>query len=65
MVELAYDTLERVPMPRPVDRLDYVSGVCRGHRVLDIGCLDETAHAKRDTAHWLHGRIGTVATGAG
>ena len=62
MVELAYDTLERVPMPRPVDRLDYVSGVCRGHRVLDIGCLDETAHAKRDTAHWLHGRIGTVAT---
>jgi 2-polyprenyl-3-methyl-5-hydroxy-6-metoxy-1,4-benzoquinol methylase len=61
MVELTYETLERVPMPRPVDRLDYVARVCRGRHVLDIGCLDETAHAKRDTAHWLHGRIGTVA----
>ena len=48
-------------MPRPVDQLDYVAKVCRGRDVLDIGCLDATAHAKRDTAHWLHGRIGTVA----
>ena len=63
MVELRYETLERLRVPRPVDRLDYIAGVCRGRQVLDIGCLDETALAKRDTAHWLHGRIGTVAAG--
>lgn len=25
--------------------------------MLDIGCFDETALGKRDTEHWLHGRI--------
>jgi 2-polyprenyl-3-methyl-5-hydroxy-6-metoxy-1,4-benzoquinol methylase len=29
--------------------------------VLDIGCLDETALVKRDTEHWLHGRIAGAA----
>ncbi len=61
MAELTYDTLERLIPPRPVDRLDTIAGACRGQRVLDIGCLDETAFAKHDTRHWLHGRIGTVA----
>lgn len=61
MVELSYDTLERLRVPRPVDRLAYIAGACRGRHVLDIGCLDETALAKRDTQHWLHGRIGQVA----
>ncbi len=58
---LTYETLERLSPPRPVERVGYVAGLCAGKRVLDIGCLDETALAKRDTAHWLHGRIGTVA----
>ncbi|MBS0254994.1 MAG: methyltransferase domain-containing protein [Proteobacteria bacterium] len=61
MVELSYDTLEKLRVPRPVDRLDHIAGICRGRHVLDIGCLDETALAKRDTNHWLHGRIGQVA----
>lgn len=59
---LRYDTLERLRVPRPVDRLDHVADRCRGRVVLDIGALDETALAKRDTPHWLHGRIAAVAT---
>lgn len=58
---LTYQTLERVRIGRPVDRLDAIAAACAGQRVLDIGCLDETALVKRDTVHWLHGRIGQVA----
>lgn len=57
----AYTTLERLPVARPVDRLDHIAALCRGKVVLDIGCLDETALIKRDTQHWLHGRIASVA----
>lgn len=56
-----YTTLERLQVRRPVDRLDFVSGLCRDRVVLDIGCLDETALVKRDTRHWLHGRIAQLA----
>ena len=57
----AYTTLEKVPVSRPVDRLDHIESLCRDKVVLDIGCLDETALVKRDTQHWLHGRIARVA----
>lgn len=57
----AYTTLERLTVPAPVDRLDHVSALCSAQVVLDIGCLDETALIKRDTRHWLHGRIAAVA----
>lgn len=57
----AYTTLERLRPPPPVDRLDWISAHCRGRVVLDIGGLDETALLKRDTAHWLHGRLAQVA----
>jgi SAM-dependent methyltransferase len=58
---LTYETLERVRVDKPVDRLEFISELCRGKKVLDLGCLDETAAVKRDTEHWLHGRIGRVA----
>lgn len=58
---LTYANFEKLPVPAPVDRLGYISAACRGKAVLDIGCLDETALVKRDTRHWLHGRIGSVA----
>lgn len=60
-VRPAYTTFERLAAPRPVDRLDFIEGLARGRRVLDIGCLDETALIKRDTRHWLHGRLAQVA----
>jgi 2-polyprenyl-3-methyl-5-hydroxy-6-metoxy-1,4-benzoquinol methylase len=58
---LKYETLERLPVSSPVDRIDFITALCRNKRVLDIGCLDETALMKRDTQYWLHGRISTVA----
>lgn len=57
-----YTTLERLRVGSPVDRLDHMAAQCRGKVVLDIGCLDETALVKRDTQHWLHGRIAKVAS---
>ena len=59
---LSYDTLEKLRAPKPVDRLRYIANACIGKSVLDVGCYDETALMKRDTEHWLHGRIGAVAT---
>ncbi len=58
---LTYETLEKLSVRRPVDRLSFMTDICRGKTVLDVGCLDETALIKRDTEHWLHGRISTVA----
>jgi SAM-dependent methyltransferase len=58
---LSYDTLEKLPVPKPVDRLSYIADACIGKSVLDVGCYDETALMKRDTEHWLHGRISAVA----
>jgi SAM-dependent methyltransferase len=61
MSALAYRTLEKIRIGRPVDRLAFISEKCRGKRVLDLGCFDETALVKRGTEHWLHGRISAVA----
>ena len=58
---LTYDALERLHVSKPVDRIAFIAARCRGKRVLDIGCFDETALVKRDTEHYLHGRISAVA----
>jgi 2-polyprenyl-3-methyl-5-hydroxy-6-metoxy-1,4-benzoquinol methylase len=55
--KLTYETLERLAVRHPVDRLKFIANACKDKVVLDIGCFDETALAKRDTEHWLHGRI--------
>ena len=57
MIEIGYETLAKLPVPRPVDRLAYIASMCANRVVLDVGCFDETAVSKRDTEHWLHGRI--------
>jgi SAM-dependent methyltransferase len=62
MPQLAYETLERLHVRRPVDRVGFIAERCRGKRVLDIGCLDETALDKQNTTEWLHQRIGALAT---
>ena len=59
---LKYESLERLSVPEPVDRVAFISEHCRNKCVLDIGCFDETALVKRDTNHYLHGRISAVAS---
>lgn len=59
---LSYDPLERLHIRRPVDRVGFIAEHCRGKRVLDIGCFDETALVKRETEYYLHGRISSLAT---
>lgn len=56
-ISVNYETLAKLQVARPIDRLSYIARLCRGKTVLDIGCYDETAHAKRDTEYWLHGLI--------
>lgn len=60
-MNLTYETLEYLPVKRPVDRLSWIAGACIGKLVLDIGCYDETALEKRETVHWLHGRLAHTA----
>lgn len=60
--KLKYETLERITLSQPVERVGFIAEFCRGKRVLDIGCLDETAMLKQNTGHWLHRRISDVAT---
>ena len=50
-------------MPRPVDRLEFISGRVRGRSVFDLGALDETAmQAKQGTRHWLHAALCATAS---
>jgi trans-aconitate methyltransferase len=58
---LDYQPLERLHLSRPVNRSAFIVEHCRGRRVLDLGCYDETALDKRDAGEWLHGRIAKVA----
>jgi len=56
--QLHYTPLERLPVPRPVDRIKYIADACIGKRVLDLGAMDETAWlAKRGRGTWLHEEI--------
>ena len=59
--KLVYETLERIEIAKPVDRLAYISSACKGFDVIDIGCYDETALVKRDSDAWLHERIFLMA----
>jgi hypothetical protein len=60
--ELSYEPLERLRVPRPVDRIAFVASACRDRVVLDLGAMDETAiHAKRGRGTWLHEAIASTA----
>jgi len=59
---LRYTPLERLDVPRPVDRVGYIAAACRHRRVLDLGAMDETAwQAKRGQGTWLHEEITRTA----
>jgi len=62
MRPLAYTPLERLAVPRPVDRIAYLREAARGRVVLDLGALDETAwQLKQDDGTWLHRELARVA----
>lgn len=61
-MKLEYTALERLPCPRPVDKLSWIADLCRDKYVLDLGAYDETAVAlKQGTPYWLHERLSRVA----
>ncbi len=52
--------------PFPVDRLDFVTSLCEGRRVLHLGCTDDTAVAEKLAAgRHLHGRLEECSTVVG
>lgn len=58
----SYVPLERLPVPRPVDRIPFIKNDCKGKVVLDLGAMDETAYAaKQGHGTWLHEEIAEVA----
>lgn len=59
---LDYSALERIRLPRPVDRLAWFEAQVRGKTVFDLGALDETAYQKKqDDGTWLHARLSRTA----
>lgn len=60
---LRYTPLERLDVPRPVERIRYIAAACAGRRVLDLGAMDETAwQSKRGRGTWLHEELSRTAT---
>jgi hypothetical protein len=55
--------MAHLPVPRPVNRYDYVKQKCAGRRVLDLGAYDETEvdRSQHRTWRWLHSEIADVA----
>ena len=54
---------ERLRVPRPVDRIDFIARSCVGKSVLDLGAMDETGFAaKCGRGTWLHEVIAKKAT---
>lgn len=64
MRELSYHPLEKLRVPRPVERLPHVAARCAGLRVLDLGALDETLVGKpqHSSWKWLHGEVARSAS---
>jgi hypothetical protein len=64
MKDLTYHPLERLPVSRPVERIDYVVRRCAGLRVLDLGAYDETLMGKTQHSswRWLHGEVSKSAS---
>jgi hypothetical protein len=60
---LNYHPLEKLVVPRPVDRIEYIRKECAGLRVLDLGAYDETVinRPQHATWRWLHGEIAGTA----
>lgn len=62
MLNLKYQTFEKIKVARPVNRIHFITNYCSNKIVLDIGCFDETAiKAKVNTKFWLHGEIAKSA----
>jgi hypothetical protein len=60
---LNYTAFERLDVPRPVHRIQYIAQICAGKSVLDLGAMDETAYAsKRGRGVWLHEEISKTAS---
>jgi len=55
--------LERLPVPRPVNRLRFLKHYCQNQRVLDVGAYDETEVDKpqHKSWRWAHAEIARSA----
>lgn len=60
-MKLSYTPGEKLSIPRPVNRVNYIVEMCIGKNVLDLGCYDETALIKENTGKYLFTEISKVA----
>jgi hypothetical protein len=56
-----FTTFEKVRAKRPKNHISFIRDACKDKSVLDIGCLDETAHHLKSEESLLHFQIGQVA----
>jgi hypothetical protein len=62
-LNIRYHPLEKIKIPRPVDRIEYIKKQSVGLKVLDLGAYDETViiHNQHPSWRWLHSEIAEVA----
>jgi hypothetical protein len=60
---IKYHPLEKITLPRPVDRINYIKKQSVGLKVLDLGAYDETLIGEKQHSswRWLHSEIAEVA----
>ena len=63
MQNLSYTALEKLEIPKPVNRIDYLCQAAKNNHILDLGALDETAYlVKKNSEHWVHKRLAQEAS---
>lgn len=61
MIDLKYTPTEKLSLKKPVERVSYITNICKNKNVLDLGCFDETALVKADSADYLFNQISAVS----
>lgn len=62
MADLRYTPVEKISVHKTVPRIQYIKVACNGKNVLDLGCYDETALVKINSAEYLLNEISSVST---
>ena len=60
-MKLNYIPTEKLEVKKPVERVKYITNICINKNVLDLGCFDETALIKENSANYLFQQISNVS----
>ena len=56
-----YDLTKLLRSNKSIDKIQFLKKICRGKKVLDLGCIRHNAEFSITDKNWLHGKLKAVA----